>query len=388
MARIRDSKGRYLPGTSTTAVAPRKLRRDETLNPDGTISRRSRKSRRVTSNTPVVQTSKVLKNHFVLVCDGSGSMASHRNGAAKLFNEQLDIVQNSKDQNSVTVFHFGLASRPVQEIRFNAPPNQVNRFTPYNYPAEGQTPLYDAVLEAGQRALCDTDPDKSFVMVVLTDGQENASYNSASQLREFIRKQQATDRWTFVFLVPRGYKQNFVSLSGVYDGNVREWDNIEDARRELIAGAQNYMQARSRGLRSTKSWFTTDLSSVGKREISRLRDITNEVDTFTVERESNIRDFVNAKTGGQFAPGRSFFEIMKKEKEIQDYKRLLIQDRTTKRIYADGNGLTVRQLVGLPDSGTVAIDPGNHANYVLFAQSTSLNRILPRGTKLTFWANV
>lgn len=385
MARQRDSKGRYLPGPST-AVAPRKLRRDETLNPDGTISRRSRGRRGRCLPANIVNTPKVLKNHFILVCDGSGSMSAHRSGAARLFNEQLDVVQNTQDQkNSVTVFHFGVGHTGIREVRYNVAPSMVDRFTASSYPASGNTPLYDAVLQAGQRALCDNDPDKSFVMVVLTDGEENASTRYGSyDLQKFIREQQATDRWTFVFLVPRGYKSKFVQTAGVHEGNVREWDNIDEARRELIAGAQSYMTARTKGLRSSKNWFTTNLSNVSSGDLSQLKDITNEVSGWTVEKESNIRDFVNAKSGGRFEPGVSFFEIMKKEKQIQDYKKLLIQDRATKRIYADGR-ISVRTLCGLPTSGDVAIDPGNHANFVLFAQSTSTNRILPRGTKLTFW---
>lgn len=366
--RLRDSKGRYLPGksNSTTAVAtpPRK--------------------RRVASVTPT----KVLQNHFVMVCDGSGSMRAHRSGAARLFNEQLDVVQNTKGQeNRVTVFQFGLNRRPVMEVRYNADPRSIARLDAYSYPCEANTPLYDAVLEAGRRALSDDDGVKSFVMIVLTDGEENASYARAPELREFIRKQQASDRWTFVFMVPKGYKANFVALSGVHDGNVREWDNIDVAREELLSSTQSYMTARSCGLRSSKTYFTTDLSDVTSKDISKLKDVTNEVSLWTVEKEANVREFVNAKSGGQFAPGRAFFEIMKKEKEFQDYKKLLIMDKATKKIYADGSRVSVRAVCGFPDTGDVAIDPGNHANFVLLAQSTSLNRILPRGTKLAFWSN-
>lgn len=384
MARKRDSKGRYLPGSgNSTAVAPRKLRSDETLNPDGTISRG--RPRRV---SPTPQSTQ-LKNHFILVCDGSGSMNAHRSGAAKLFNEQLDVVQNTQGQkNSVTVFNFGLRrNNPIQEVRYNVAPSMVQRLDGYSYPAEGNTPLYDAVITAGQRALCDNDPDKSFVMVVLTDGEENSSTRyTAADVQKFIKDRQATDRWTFVFLVPSGYKDKFVQMSGVYSGNVREWNNIDEARKELTAGAQAYMTARTKGLRSSKAWFQTNLSNVSTGDLSQLKDITNEVSTWTIDKESNIREYVNAKSGGRFEPGVSFFEIMKKEKQIQDYKKLLIQDRATKRIYADGR-ISVRALCGLPTSGDVAVDPGNHANFVLFAQSTSTNRILPRGTKLTFWPN-
>ena len=370
MARLRDSKGRYLPGTVAVATPSRRSRRKGSRLTPRQVKRASR------------QSTKALKNHFILVCDGSGSMQAYRGGAAKLFNEQLDIIQNTKDQkNSATVFQFTDAM--IDEVCFNAPPSAVERFTQRSYPAAGGTPLYDAVIEAGRRALCDQDDEKSFVMVVLTDGEENESRRSDVELRDFIRQQQATDRWTFVFLVPRGYKSKFVQSSGVHEGNVREWDNIEDARRELIAGAERYMTCRTMGERSSKTWFTTDLSSVSSRDLTKLSDVTGEVAMFTVDKESNIREFVNAKVG-TLETGTGFYEIMKKETCFQDYKKLLIMDRATKRIYADGK-ISVRAMCGFPDTGDVAIDPGNHANFVLFGQSTSTNRILPRGTRLAHW---
>lgn len=362
MARQRDAKGRYLPGKAT------KTPKQATPPPS----------------------SRPLRNHFILVCDGSGSMRTHREGAARLFNEQLDMVRGNNhlgQSNAVTVFHFGVGNTEVREVAFNAPADRISRFTWNSYPAEGDTPLYDAVIQAGNRALCDMDQDTSYVMVVLTDGEENASRsNTARDIQRFIQKQQATDRWTFVFLVPRGYKSNFVRLSGVHEGNVREWDNIERAREELTGGMARYFTARAAGARSSRNWFTTDLSAITPQTLNELKDVTHEVDMWTVDNESDIKSFVDYKSRGHFAPGRSFFEVMKKEKQFQDYKKLLIMDKATKRIYAD-NRKSVRSVCGFPDHGDVAIDPGNHANFVLLAQSMSSNRILPRGTKLAFWPN-
>lgn len=376
MARQRDAKGRYLPGkaTGTAVMTPPKARRVSNSGQD-----------KVAPPAP-----RQLRNHFILVCDGSGSMRTHREGAARLFNEQLDTVQGGSvlgQANAVTVFHFGTEDADVKEIAFNAPPNRLSRFSAHSYPANGNTPLYDAVVQAGNRALCDMDEDTSYVMVVLTDGEENASKHTTSRdLQRFIQKQQGTDRWTFVFLVPRGYKSNFVRLSGVHEGNVREWDNIERAREELTSGMSRYFSARSSGARSSRNWFTTDLSGITPRVLNELKDVTGEVDMWTVDREADIKSFVNVKSSGRFLPGRSFFEVMKKEKQFQDYKKLLIMDKTTKRIYADDRK-SVRSVCGFPDKGDVAIDPGNHGNYVLLAQSMSSNRILPRGTKLAFWSN-
>jgi hypothetical protein len=39
-------------------------------------------------------------------------------------------------------------------------------------------------------------------------------------------------------------------------------------------------------------------------------------------------------------------------------------------------------MIGLPANADAKVEPGNHANYDIFVQSTSVNRKLPRGTKL------
>jgi hypothetical protein len=335
-----------------------------------------------------------LKNHFILVSDHSYSMDAFRAGAAKLFNKQVETILATKDQDSsVTVYEFGVSghgSGSIRELRYNAPPSQVARYAEdgSDYLAVGNTPLYAAVVKAGQRALCDRDPSTSFVMLVLTDGEENQSPAfgiHAHELREFIRTQQGTDRWTFVFLVPKGYKARFVSESGVFEGNVREWDDIEKAREEVTSGLRQYAEDRRSGARSSKNWFQTDLSKIAPADLSRLKDITSDVRSWAVEKESEVMTFVNYKTGGRFKPGVSFFEIHKKEREFQDYKKLILFDKVTGRYYADGPTLTVRSLCGFPASGTVAIDPVNHASFLLLGQSMSTNRLLGRGTRLVFW---
>lgn len=362
MARLRDAKGRYLPGKATKTPKQPKA--------------------------PVAPPARQLKNHFILVCDGSGSMRSHREGAARLFNEQLDTISRASGQsNAVTVFHFGVGETEVREIAYNTPPERIERLSRSTYPAVNNTPLYDAVIQAGNRGLCDMGEDTSFVMVVLTDGEENASKHSTSRdLQRFIKLHQASDRWTFVFLVPRGYKRNFVQLSGVHEGNVQEWDNIENAREELTSGMSRYFTARASGAKSSRNWFTTDLSKITPTVLNELKDVTGEIDMWTVDKEADIQSFVNYKSSGRFLPGRSFFEVMKKEKQFQDYKKLLLMDKATKRIYADSKK-SVRSVCGFPDKGDVAIEPGNHGNFVLLAQSMSNNRILPRGTKIAFWPN-
>jgi len=332
-----------------------------------------------------------IKNHFVLVLDGSRSMAAYRDGAARFFNCQIETIQAAKDQEStVTLFYFGMeADRQgsVQEKMFNVPSTLVKPIQAHEYPAIGNTPLYDAVVEAAQRAKCDRDAEKSFVVLCITDGHENQSKRTATDLRAFIAGETATDRWTFAFLVPKGEREMFIANSGVDPGNVREWDDIKVADVETVTATAGFLRARRTGARSTKHYFSADLSAIDAR-LSELRDVTRDVDFWNVDKESDIQTFINLKSKGKFAPGRSFFEVMKKEKRVEEYKKLLLQDRRTQKVYADGPKLSVRALCGFPEKGSIAIQPGNHGNFVLLAQSMSTNRILPRGTRVAFCSSI
>jgi hypothetical protein len=244
------------------------------------------------------------------------------------------------------------------------------------------------VAAIGRIRPAESDTDKSFLMVCVTDGEENESERDWLSLREAIQARQATDRWTFVFWLPPGMKASFVARSGVYEGNVNEWagTEIEKVRAVTQSAGTNYFAQRSRGVRSSKTFFAPDASKIGAAELSRLTDVTNLVRTLEVKESGKqiIEGWINVKTGGKFRPGRSFFELMKREDEVQSYKLLLLRSRTTKRVYADGPTLTVRAALGLPDQ-TVPIEPGNHGGFQILVQSMSSNRILPYGTTVVFY---
>jgi hypothetical protein len=112
-----------------------------------------------------------------------------------------------------------------------------------------------------------------------------------------------------------------------------------------------------------------------------LDNIADKVKTWTVPAETEIRPFVEQKTGLPYQAGSVFYQLTKPEK-VQDTKKLLIQEKNSKAMYA---GNEARTLLGLPTGVDCKVKPGNHANFDLFVQSTSVNRKLVRGTKLVHW---
>jgi hypothetical protein len=256
----------------------------------------------------------------------------------------------------------------------------------------GSTPLYDSVLEVIK--LLEQVPDKddkevSFLVIVITDGQENASDATHHHMHRKLRALQGTDRWTFTFRVPKGYKQDCVYM-GIPEGNIIEWDQtqegLERSTKDNVQAIDNYYVGRSKGIRGT-STFYADLRAVSTKDIKRsMKDISRHVRIWAVSKYSNtseIRTYVERQLGteGSYLKGAAFYQLTKSEK-VQPYKQLVIVDRNTGKVYG---GYDARYLLGLPDQGEIRLKPGDHGHFDVFVQSTSVNRKLVGGTKLVYW---
>jgi hypothetical protein len=253
-----------------------------------------------------------------------------------------------------------------------------------NYLPNSGTALIDAVLKAtdifGEVKYTKKD-DVSFLVMTITDGQENSSGHSKYYFSDKLKALQGTDRWTFTFQVPKGYTSYITDL-GVFGGNVQEWDinehGLEQATVQNTSSLGNYYNQRSLGKMSLQSFYT-DLSGVNANVIKKtLVDVSPEYKLHSVPSEYEIKDFVEDKTKKPYTKGCAFYQLMKKE-FVQADKEVLVQDKKTKHIYA---GQNVRSLIGIPDNQNVKVEPGNHGNYEIFVQSNSVKRKLPRGTKV------
>ena len=77
--------------------------------------------------------------------------------------------------------------------------------------------------------------------------------------------------------------------------------------------------------------------------------------------------------------GNAYYLLMKPEK-VQHHKQIILREKGKEAVYA---GLDARHILGLP-SVDVKVKPGDHANWDIFIQSTSVNRKLIQGTKLVY----
>ena len=330
---------------------------------------------------------KELVNHIALILDDSGSMKHIASQAQKVFNTWLDKIKNeaktSNQLSLISMIKFGVNAN----IEFKHEPyTKVEQITSY-IPRQGATALCDGVV-LGVNTLEENNEtfkhcDNSYLVIVATDGQENnSSYTNIKQLPNIITEHQGRDNWTFVFLVPPGAKNSFGYTYKIPLGNISEWDSdaqsITNMESQTSIGITNYYTSRSIGTRSISNFFETDLSKVTSSKIKHdLTDISKDCHIYTVEKESQIKKFVEGH-GKTYKKGCAYYQLMKPEK-IQSYKQVCIYDKKTKKIWGGGNA---RTLIGAPVGVDSKVTPGNHANYEIFIQSTSVNRILPRGTKL------
>ncbi len=331
-----------------------------------------------------------LTNRFVICLDSSGSMAGIRAAAVAAFNKNvqaiIDGAQKSGQISTVSFFTFGEGYGEVREKYFNVGISNLRQLGQNEFKPQGNTPLFDSVGTAIERlkALQDT-PETSYVVIVITDGAENASHRfNRENLAAIMREVTGTDRWTFAFLVPPGSKAYVAGNLGIPEGNIQEWEattaGMNYAAQSMTTGIGTYYASRSVGLKSTKGFFTTDLSQVSANTVQRkLDDIRDRVSIWNVEKgEIQIRDFVEGR-GTTYQPGNAYYQLTKDEL-VQKYKQVLLVEKGKGSVYG---GADARYLLNLPDDD-VKVRPGNHANWDVYIQSTSNNRKLVRGTKLVY----
>jgi len=336
---------------------------------------------------------KKLVNHFAICLDASGSMAGIREHAIAAFNSNVKAIrENSEKQgqeSTVTFVTFGEHSLVVEKF-FAHPVTSLKELTAANYNPDGMTPLLDAVGKTITRLRSIPDSlETSYVVMVITDGCENHSHSFTQingKLEKLMQQVTSTDRWTFVFMVPPGAKANLCKQFGIPDGNVQEWEatakGMAVASASLSSGVAGYYAVRSLGQTSSKTFLTTDLSNVKASDLKKLTDVKNQAKTWSVEKECVIKDFVESHKE-VYLTGRAFYQLTKPE-TIQPQKQIAIMKKGEKAIYA---GIEARHLLGLPDNQDARVKPGNHMDYDIFVQSTSVNRILVRGTKLVYFHN-
>lgn len=342
-----------------------------------------------------------MKQYIGFVRDHSISMTHLAAGAARDYNTNVKAVQDAANAHQldtiVSTVLCGIKGEGwndrgvVKREIVNSNVHMLKPIPEQTYLTNGSsTPLLDSVgelIEIMESMPDAQDQNVSFLLIVITDGQENDSHKwDRYSLTEKIKKLQYSDRWTFTFRVPRG-ETWYLEQLGIPRGNILEWDQtqhgLERATKDTVRAVTHYYTQRSKGVTSSRSFYA-DLSDVSIHEVKRnLKDISKEIEVWPVKNAgSEIRTFCEFHTNdGDYLKGAAFYELTKPE-TVQDYKQIVIRNRKNGKCYG---GPAARQMLGLPDFGQVRLRPGDHGQYDIFIQSTSVNRKLMKGTRVVYW---
>lgn len=201
-------------------------------------------------STPLV----AIKNHFAIILDRSGSMGTIRDATVKSFNEQVQTVRETSRGQQTTVSLFPFSDYADAPTFLAADVDKLKELTSELYRPGGNTALNDAIIAATDKlsALPDAnDPNVSFLVVIITDGEENNSRHSSNDVSKRIKGLQDTKRWTFTFVganVDIGRITRSLSLSA---GNTRSYTasnvGVQSMSRLQSAATQSFFSARSAG---------------------------------------------------------------------------------------------------------------------------------------------
>lgn len=333
-----------------------------------------------------------MKNYISFVNDHSGSMYSIAQAAIKDFNANITAIKDSasRDMLDTVVSVCEIGSPDVKLSVTVSNPHVLREKT--SWQSAGGTPLWTGTLrliEMLQKLPDAQKEDVSFLVLLTTDG-EATDHGTHYALRAAMQPLLSTGRWTFVARVPSdiGYdtERKFLDL-GIPAGNIQRWETtaagMAKSTAQTTQAMSNYFTARSSGLKSS-SVFYADAAQVN---VSALVDISNKVSLYVVDPAKSgieIRDFILTKRQ-VYLKGSAFYQLTKTEPRVQHDKLIVIRDRATGKVYS---GSDARKMIGLPENQNARLHPGDHKNYDIFIQSSSVNRKLVGGTGVLYWEEI
>jgi len=211
-------------------------------------------------------------NHVAFVLDRSGSMQGKENQVVAvtdgLIKHLAKMSQRLGQETRVSVYFF---DHRVDCVIFDKDVLRLPSIADH-YRVDGRTALLDATYKSigdlGRTAVM--YGDHSFLIYVLTDGQENDSQTSPMSLRSTISQLGA--QWTLACLVPDAIGKTYAQNYGFPAGNISIWDinsatGVEEVGEDIKASADTYMAMRASGQSGTAKLFSTDAKAVNAATI-------------------------------------------------------------------------------------------------------------------------
>lgn len=320
-------------------------------------------------------------NNVAVVLDASSSMDHLVREVERVTDQQIkDLAELStqvEQETRISVYTFACHDK-INNLIFSQDVLRLGSIAGH-YRPRGNTALLDATVKAIEdlEKTATLYGDHSFLLYVLTDGEENDSrLNKAQHLS--ARLKGLPDNWTVAAFVPNSAAKFKATQYGFAPGNIAVWDasseaGMREAGRVIRDSTAGYMTARASGLKSTTGLFAMGADAVNHKTVGTLKELKG----FRLEQvlqPAVIQPFIKS-LGLPFISGNYYFQFAKRE-TISDAKEILIRHKISGKVFG---GPEARALVGLPATGTVRVSPQPNPEYDVFIQSTSLNRNLIAG---------
>lgn len=325
-----------------------------------------------------------------LVCDHSSSMSRYLSQANKDINEILHAYNESADDICVKVSILPFSSTVDSYDEWNTDVTRLqNRESLYR--SSGSTALYDAIgTILNDFSNFPVSEDTQFMIMIFTDGEENSStIFTPLDLNKKISELQNKGNWTITLRAPNSdLSQNMARKIGILFNNIHFWDgrtveSYQESTHKTVAGIRQYINDTKIGARSSKTFYA-NLDNVSPEVIKNsMVDISKDVDIYMTTMTEEVKPFILSRRGS-FVPGTVFYELVKSEWVVQEYKRIMVRSKLNGSVYIGDNA---KSILKLPSTGSYSLHPGDHGDFNIFIQSNSVNRKLPSGTMVAVYEN-
>lgn len=323
-------------------------------------------------------------NHIVLLLDASGSMQDIKAEVCKAADGAIaHLAQRSREleqETRISVYMFSGRGQ-CECLIFDKDVLRLPSIASL-YKVGGQTALIDATIKAidDLSKTCVLYGDHSFLIYVLTDGEENCSRHDSGDLKRKL--QQLPENWTLAAFVPNAVGVSEAKKFGFPAENVQVWQasgsGVKEVGEVIRRTNDAYMQYRSTGQRGFKNLFKLDKQLDMRHVQKALTELHfGQYRIFDVKVDEAIAPFIERALNRPYKLGEAFYELMKPE-TVQATKDVVIKNRKTHKLY---KGPDARHLLGLPDHD-VKVAPADLVDWQIFVQSTSVNRKLIGGTSV------
>lgn len=195
--------------------------------------------------------------HVAFVLDKSTSMGDgpgKKESTIEGFNTQVSVVRRGAEAAGKTLFTEVQYGSGVEVKRVGAPIESMQPLSPATYVPEGMTALYDGLGDTIAALLATEgihNPTTATLVTLFTDGGENHSRRYGTEvLRQLVERLEATGRWTFALVGPKGSISTLADLLAIKQANVASYNPDSVQSRTDVFGAVAGASASYMGLRS------------------------------------------------------------------------------------------------------------------------------------------